>query len=59
MMLGTYELRIKANLIEHPDVETSVETVLPLELIRCPIDLLEWEIGDVLVPPITEATHLL
>ena len=34
------------------------DTILPLEFIRCPLLLNDWNIGEVSVPPETEAYHV-
>ena len=54
-LVGTHELRIKTSLVEYPDVLSVTETILPLEFTRCQLILQDWKIGEVSVPPETEA----
>ena len=54
-LVGTHELRIKTSLVEYLDVLSVTETILPLEFTRCQLILQDWKIGEVSVPPETEA----
>ena len=49
-LLGSHELYIDAFLIQFPAVVTASATILPLNFARCPVQLLDWSISDVMVP---------
>ena len=49
--LGNYAVVVTADMIEYPTVVTSRDTVIPFSFERCPVDVLEWTIPDLSVPP--------
>ena len=57
-LLGQYELRLCAYLVEHPHVETLGESILPINFSRCSLNLEHWVISDVSVPPVTESSSV-
>ena len=51
--LGKHELHINASLDIYPSITTSSSIILPIEFIRCPVELSLWQISDTTVPPVT------
>ena len=48
--IGRKELRICAKLIQHEDTWTLQEKIMPLNFVRCDVEVHDWLIGDVTVP---------
>ena len=48
-LLGMHELHIQASLPGYPGTQTA-KVVVPLQFIKCAIELGDWIIDDVIVP---------
>ena len=55
--LGSHKLHIDARMELYPSVKTQSSIELPINFVRCPIEIVGFEISDIEIPALIRATQ--
>lgn len=56
-LLGSYEIKVSASLVNYPTVTTITKTTIPINFKLCDLNVNTWSLPKVNVPYATNLTH--